>query len=625
MCGIAGIISHGAFKFDLPTALEAIAHRGPDHSAHFSERVGQCDVQFGHRRLSIIDLSSAGHQPMHAAGVSIIYNGEVYNYKELRAEHLRGESFNSDSDTEVILKLYLKFGKVFVNMLNGDFAIALLDRNRNQVLLLRDRLGIKPLYLYQSGSFLSFASEIKAFKAGGLKLTPNESEIGNYLVFKYTPLQNTLFAEVSRLAPGHMLEVDLNTGASKKLRYWNLPSAIQPFRGSYADAKAMLRVQIQAAVERRLVGDVPIANYLSGGVDSSIIAHYLRGGDHKHYCAVKNTVDTAAEGTTSDGYYARKLASEWNLQLEEIPIGLDQLSADHISRAVWACDDLIADGSVIPAMLIAEQAAKTHRVVLSGMGADEIFLGYNGHMLLRLSRYAEAMPGIKMILAPLMRSISAGRGPFKAYRRYLQKWGNNLGRDFEPARFSIVGDLDSAASVFRGAPRYAEVFEPYFNKTTNPWEGLMRFETDNFLVKNLHYLDRSSMAYGLESRVPFLDHELVEFAAGLPLEYKLDWKLHAKHVLKDAYADVLPRYITHRRKAGFGMPLRTLLSRPELLDKLMPLDFYDSLGCLNVDAIKRIKTAHLSGRQDQSALLYALVSLRFWYNSGLVADDMAVI
>jgi asparagine synthase (glutamine-hydrolysing) len=614
MCGIAGYISSRPDVFDMSGALGAIAHRGPDFGDWFSEQVGGSFVGFGHQRLSIIDLSSAGNQPMHEGGVSLIYNGEVYNFQELRKTHLPHSSFCSDSDTEVILKLYLKFGIDFVKLLNGDFAMAILDRNRSQVLLIRDRLGIKPLYIYEANGILAFASEVKAFSGAGLDMHPYESEIGNFLVFKYSPGQATLFKEIRRLEPGHLMVVNLNTRVIEQTAYWKLNPASYEFKGSYQDAKYALRNQLKSAVEKRLVGDVPIANYLSGGLDSSIIAYYLRDGGHRHYCAVKHKADTDAEGTTSDGHFARKLALEWGLNLEEIPIGLDQLTETEIGNAVWACDDSIADGSVIPAMLIAAEAAKTHRVVLSGMGADELFLGYNGHMLLRLSDYAEKIPGLKSMLAPLMRNVAAGRGPLKAYRRYLNKWGNNLGKDFEPGRYSVVGDVDSALSVFRGEQRYAQVFEPYFGHNSDPWEGLLQFETDNFLVKNLNYLDRSSMAYGLESRVPYLDHELVEFAAGLPLHYKLDWKLKPKRILQEAYSDVLPTYITHRRKAGFGMPLRTLLAKPEVLDKLMPLEFYSGFNCFDMEAIMQIRKVHISGKQDQSALLYALIVFRFWWN-----------
>ncbi len=611
MCGIIGYIADAPASFNVEGGLSALNHRGPDHAAHFAESISYKTVMLGHTRLSIIDLSDAGHQPMHEGPLSMVYNGEVYNYRELKAKYLKNDTFHSGTDTEVVLKLYRKLGPRFVEELNGDFAIAILDRDKQKLLLYRDRLGVKPLYLHRSKGLLAFASEIKAFQAAGLPLTFDKEGIGNFLVFKYSPGQSTLYKEVERLAPGHFLETDLSTGRETLHRYWSLREKRQLWQGSYAEAKEMLRDKLGAAVQRRLVADVPISNYLSGGLDSSIIAHYLRGGDHTHYCAVKQTADLRAEGTTSDGHYARKLAADWGLKLTEIAIGGEQLNEAHIAAAARACDDPIADGSVIPAMLIAEQAAREHRVVLSGMGADELFMGYNGHLLQRLSSLSAKVPGLQSALGPTLRKVAAGRGPFKAYRRYLQKWGNNLGKDFEPGRYSLVGDVDSALSLFKGEHRYGEVFAPYFSADEDPALAMLYFETDNFLVKNLHYLDRSSMAYGLESRVPYLDHELVEWAAGLPEHYKLDRRLRSKAILKDAYANVLPTYVTRRRKAGFGMPLRSLFSNPALLDRLLPESFCESLGCIDMDALRHIKAEHLSGAKDQSALIYGMVVLGY--------------
>lgn len=609
MCGILGYISDAPAAFDAAAALQALAHRGPDHAAHFAESIAGKTVMMGHTRLSIIDLTDAGNQPMHDGPVSMVYNGEVYNYREIKAKHLKGETFRSGTDTEVVLKLYRKLGPRFVDELNGDFAIAILDREQKKLLLCRDRLGVKPLYLHRSRGMLAFASEINTFKAAGLPLTFDEGGIGNFLVFKYSPGQSTLYKETKRLAPGHFLETDLSTGRETLHRYWSLREKRKVWTGSYGEAKEVLREKLGAAVQRRLTADVPISNYLSGGLDSSVIAHYLRGGNHTHYCAVKHAADLRAEGTTSDGYYARKLAADWDLKLTEIAIGGEQLTESHIAAAARACDDPIADGSVIPAMLIAEQAAREHRVVLSGMGADELFMGYNGHLLQRLSSLSAKVPGLQSAMGPALRKVAAGRGPFKAYRRYLQKWGNNLGKDFEPGRYSLVGDVDSALSLFKGEQRYGEVFAPYFTDEEDPALAMLYFETDNFLVKNLHYLDRSSMAYGLESRVPYLDHALVEWAAGLPEHYKLDRRLRSKAILKDTYADVIPAYVTKRRKAGFGMPLRSLFSNPALLDRLLPEAFCESLGCIDMDALRRIKAEHLSGEKDQSALMYAVVVL----------------
>ena len=612
MCGIVGFIATDLSAIDVPSGLEALTHRGPDSAGTFSAEAGAYRLWIGHRRLSIIDLSARGSQPMSECGVTLIYNGEVYNYRELRTAHLPAESFKSESDTEVILKLYLRYGADFLHMLNGDFALAIYDSRIAKLFLVRDRLGIKPLYLYRRAGQFAFASEIKAFKAAGLPLSLNEAGIGNYLVFKYSPGQETLLQEVSRLQPGSMLEFDLADGSEKTTRYWSLAENKQAFPGTYQEAKSELRRLVESAVNLRLIADVPIANYLSGGLDSSIIAHYLRGGQHVHYCAVKSSADLKAEGTTSDGFYAKKLADEWGLDLREIRIGNDELSEANIDRAVWACDDLIADGSIIPAMLIAEQAAAEHRVVLSGMGADELFLGYNGHFLLKLSAYAARVPALKNSLGRSLRQIDAGSGSFLAYRRYLRKWGENWGKDFEAGRYSVVGDVDSALSIFKGKPAYAEVFTPYFKTDENTFETLLHFETENFLVKNLHYLDRSSMAFGLESRVPYLDHRLVEFAAGLPTHFKLDWKLKSKRILKETYADALPGYITHRRKAGFGMPLRTLLKNPNTIAHLLPLEFLESIPSIDMDAARRIIEVHRSGSADHSALIYALIALRSW-------------
>ncbi|MEM9050759.1 MAG: asparagine synthase (glutamine-hydrolyzing) [Bacteroidota bacterium] len=604
MCGIVGFIAKDLSKLRLKESLHSLHHRGPDFGNSFQEWVGNRCLFFGHRRLSIIDLSDDGNQPMHEDSHSIIFNGEVYNFQELKQSYLSDEEFHSKSDTEVVLKLYHKFGLDFVKYLKGDFAIAIFDRKIGKLLLIRDRLGVKPLYLYESGEDFAFASEIKAFKEAGLKLTNRPDGLGKFLVYKYSPGEDTLYSEVRRLAPATILEVDLHSGRQVESKYWILREGFGPFRGSFDDAKFELRERLGAAIKSRLIADVPIANYLSGGLDSSIIAYHLRGEEFTHYCAIKNEEDLRAEGTTSDGAFANQLALDWSLNLETIPIGLDQLTPELINRSIRSCDDLIADGSIIPAMLIAERAAQKHRVVLSGMGADELFLGYNGHFLLKLTQMASAVPGFKGIASLLLQKVKAGKGPFKAYRRYLQKWGNNLGKDYQAARFSVVGDVDSAIGLLKHKPELDQIF-PSFG--ADDFHSLFDFEMENFLVKNLHYLDGSSMAFGLESRVPYLDHEFVSFAASLPVEFKLDNQLRSKKILKAAYEDVLPKSITKRRKAGFGMPLRSLLAKKEVLEQLLDYEVIEATNQIDMDTLRDLEESHISGRQDQSALIYALI------------------
>lgn len=611
MCGIVGVVSTKIDVEAFKTGLKALEHRGPDNEELFSEELAGKKIFFGHRRLSIIDLSDAGNQPMHVANISMVYNGEVYNFKELRETYLQNVQLNSSSDSEVLLHLYAMLGPGFVKLLNGDFAIAFLNRTEQTISLFRDRFGVKPLYVYQSGKTFAFASEIKAFREMGLQLTLNKEEVGRYLVYKYSPGQNTLFNEVSRVAPASFQTYQLASEKVSEEVYWALDYH-HKFKDSYSEAKFQLKHFFSQSVSRRLIADVPIANYLSGGVDSSIIAYHLKDRENTHFCAVKKKSDLAAEGTTSDGYYAKKLASEWKLNLVEIEIGKEQLTKELIRQAVSSCDDLIADGSAIPAMLIAKQASKNYKVVLSGMGADEIFFGYNGHFLLQMDSMAAKIPGFKSLIQPLLKNIEPGKGAFKAYKRYLKKWGDNHTGSYNVARFSIVGDVQSAISLSRNKPEMDYLFSEWV-KNENSFENLMNFELKNFLVKNNSYLDRTSMAYGLESRVPYLDHEFVEFVSSLPTEWKIDWKLKSKKILKEAYADVLPQYITRRRKAGFGMPLRSLFSTEAVIENLLDRELLTDLEIIDMAFLDALIVDHGSGIADHSALLYAVVCFQEWY------------
>jgi len=628
MCGILGVVASEIDTLAFQKGLKSLKHRGPDNTGLFSESLDGRQISFGHTRLSIIDLSEAGNQPMHSGDISMVYNGEVYNFKELREKYLQDCKLKSSSDSEVLLHLYSKLGPAFVRELNGDFAIAILDRNKRKLRLYRDRFGVKPLYIYRDRDTFAFASEIKAFREMGLALSLDRDEVRRFLVYKYTPGQRTLFKEVDRVAPASDFTHDLRNQSNSAQFYWSIPEG-KKFRGSYDEGKSRLRELFSKSISSRLIADVPIANYLSGGVDSSIIGYHLKNGGHTQFCAVKNKSDLEAEGTTSDGYYARKLAEIWDLKLTEIEIGKEQLTKELIRNAVWSCDDLIADGSAIPAMLIAEQAAQDYKVVLSGMGADEIFFGYNGHFLLQLDNLASKIPGLKSFLQPLLKNIQPGKGSFKAHKRYLKKWADNQTGPYGAARYSIVGDVQSAISLSRYKPSFEYLFSGFIGEEKS-FENLMKFELNNFLVKNNHYVDRTSMAFGLESRVPYLDHHFVEFISTLPHEWKMDWKFKSKKILKDAYADVLPDFITKRRKAGFGMPLRSLLSQSAVLGGLIDKELLGDLNLFDLGVLDKLIADHSSGWADHSALLYAVISFQEWYKlffeeSVLVSNSESLI
>ena len=393
----------------------------------------------------------------------------------------------------------------------------------------------------------------------------------------------------------------------------------------YTEVKANLFDLLADAVELRLIADVPVGTFLSGGLDSSAIAYFVRNHPEIiHYCARKEDKDLRKEGTTSDSYFAEHIAEKWGLDLRFIDIGGMQATRERIAETVHYSDDLIADGSQIPSYLIAQEARKTSKVMLSGMGADEIFLGYASHMLSLMALYFDRMPGwFASALTGRMRHINQGKGTFKAYRRWLHKFGKYY--RYGATRFgaySIVGDIDNSMKVCRRRPDAIwQSLGTYFKDGHDPFESLARFELDNFLVKNLHYFDRMLMAHGVEGRVPFMDHRLVEFALNIPRSYRLSPSGNPKKILKDAMNGLLPDGILKRRKAGFGMPLRSIFSSKNKVNELLDLEFFHGFELFDVDHIRSLVYSHISGKEDNSSIIYALVSFQEWYNQYQISES----
>jgi len=615
MCGIAGYIANS--KLPLNTMVNALEHRGPDAFGMYETLINKQHIGLGHTRLSILDLSEKGNQPFVSDDkkIHLVYNGEVYNFPELKEAHLKNESFNSNTDTEVILKLYQQKGLAFLDLLNGDFAISILDENENKLYLIRDRAGVKPLYYSSENETLIFGSEIKAILKGGIKAELATENLQNYFVFKYSPGNETLFKNINRLQPAHYLTYDLNDASVQIKRYWDPNKSTEYANLSFKAAQKEIKFLLKDATEKRLLADVPLGTFLSGGLDSSIIASFLKDKPEiAHFCASKEAKDLKKEGTTSDYQYAEQLAKDWNINMTEIPIGSDNTNLEQIRNTIKYGDDLIADGSQIPSFLITKEAAKKSKVVLSGMGADELFLGYAGHQMTLLDSWLSKMPFSKFI-AKRLYAIDQGNGKFKAFRRYLHKLGKYYSYPhFKYGLYTIVGDYENSLSVFKGKKnKPKEILESYFPKGKNPFDCFKTFEYENFLHKNLSYLDRMTMANGVEGRVPFLDHRIIEFAHTIPRKYKLSNTGVTKTVLKEAFKNDLPSYVTKRRKAGFGMPLRSIFSAEEKINELLDRDLFKSIDGFSMEEIERIIKNHISGREDNSALIYALISFQEWY------------
>jgi asparagine synthase (glutamine-hydrolysing) len=616
MCGIVGFYS--SKSIDESKLIESLVHRGPNSHGFHSYSFENMLVGLGHTRLSILDLSEKGSQPMldDSNQVVLTFNGEIYNFQELKSTFFNEVNFRSETDTEVILNLYLKFGISFIKKLNGDFAFAILDKRVNKIFLVRDRVGVKPLYYSVKDNELVFASEIKSLFDFGIPREINRSEIQNYFVFKYSPQEKTLIKDVKRLKPGTYLEYDLSSKTHEIVEYWSLKKNPSYEKLSFKEAKKEFSKLMQNSIEIRLLANVPIGNFLSGGIDSSIIAHYVKNKPEiKHYCAVKEEKDLIKEGTSSDGFYAQKLANDWNIKLHQISISSNEASTDLIAKTLFYGDDLIADGSQIPSYLICKDASNQSKVILSGMGADELFQGYAGHQISLISRYLDKLPTVfKNPLLKRFKNLNQGKGKFLSYRRYLHKLGKygSLGK-LKFAYFNIVGDYENALSIYKSSEnRTGKILNSYFHNENDVFDNIFKFEYENFLQKNLNYLDRMSMANSIESRVPFLDHRLIEFAYSLPLKYKLSRFGKTKLLLKKVYENILPTYVIKRKKAGFGMPLRSIFSTQDEIDKLLDINFFSNFDGFSAENIEKNIKNQLNGEEDNSALIYALISFQIW-------------
>lgn len=619
MCGITGYIARE--KYPIQKMLEVLHHRGPDDQGIYESQIAGKNIFLGQTRLSIIDLSSNGHQPMLSDNedIILIFNGEIYNFLELKAKYLADHPFKSKTDTEVILKLYIKFGIDFIGLLNGDFSICIYNKNSNKLFLIRDRIGVKPLYYYFNSGNIIFGSEIKTIIASGIKAELNEKQILPYFVFKYSPGVNTLFKNIQRVKPGTYIEYDIQNESINETTYWKLEKKQEYNSLSYSEFKNKLESLIEDSIKIRLIADVPIGNFLSGGLDSSIIAYYLKENKKiSHYCASKEEKDLIKEGTTSDFFYADKLAKEWGLNLHITNIGSNVSTKELISKTNYFSDDLIADGSQIPSYLISQEVTKTSKVILSGMGADELFLGYAGHImtLYHANIFSQTPIFLKKLINYISENTNQGKGKFLAYRRYIHKSGKYLKYGNEKfAILNIVGDFENSKGIInQNSEELTEVLSSYFPSNTPIFDSLFKFELENFLIKNLHYTDRMTMAHGVECRVPFLDYRIVELAYNLPVNYKLTYTGKFKKILKDIYSEKLPEYITKRRKAGFGMPLRSIFSSKKTIDHLLDFDQLKNLALFNLDKIHECINNHIEGKEDNSSIIYALISFQEWYN-----------
>jgi asparagine synthase (glutamine-hydrolysing) len=619
MCGICGVVDYRLKRridrAGLDGMLETIWHRGPDDDGSYVvENVG-----LGSRRLSIIDVAG-GKQPItnEEGSVVLVFNGEIYNYRELREQlRSRGHTFGTQSDTEVIVHLYEESGEDCVHALRGMFSFALWDTKLRKLLLVRDRLGIKPLYYADPGGRLVFGSEIKAILADrAATVEPNFEALANYLALKYVPAPQTMFEGISALPPGHLLTCD--ESGVKIRRYWDLTFAEEPAaRGEeeYAEALAEL---LRDSVRAHLVSDVPFGAFLSGGVDSSTVVALMSE-------VLDEPVKTFSVGFAGDGAqyselpYARRVAERYETDHHEVVVEAYHL-VDLAEKVVWHLDQPIADDACLANYLVSELASRHVKMVLTGEGGDELFGGYARHAGEQLSGVFGAVP--RPVRALALRA--AGRVP--GLRRpklalyalcqpdeisRLTNWFPLFNTDM---RASLLGSAMRAHVADDSAHRvFAEHLEDL--QTRDPLSRMLYLDTKLWLPDDLLARgDKMSMAASLEARVPLLDHHVVEFAATVPSRLKVN-RLARKYLLKKVSRPLLPAEVIDRKKQGFPMPMSVWFRGParEFARDLLSAETVGRRGLFEPAYVERLLREHDSGFADNGSLLWGLVSVELWH------------
>jgi asparagine synthase (glutamine-hydrolysing) len=619
VCGI-----HGLYRFDgqrvEPAMLSAMGdrtvHRGPDDEGQHID--GPCGIAM--RRLSIIDLAG-GHQPISNADDSLwlVCNGEIYNFRELR-EELQGLGFRfkTGSDSEVVLHAYDAFGDEFVHRLNGMFDFALWDGRRKRLLIGRDRIGVKPLYVLQDGQRLAFATEAKALLAlPGVSAELDRTQLASYLHLGYAAAPGSMFKGIRKLPPATLLAIE--NGQVREWRYWRLPSAIER---SVSEAEWIARIQarLEESVRMQMVSDVPIGAFLSGGVDSSAVVGYMA----RHSGQPIRTYAIGFEGGVAENLYnelpyARQVSQLFGTEHHEIVVKPDVVSL--LPKLLWHMDEPVADTAFITTYLVSEFARHDVKVILSGVGGDELFGGYRrylgGHYAERFHRLPGFVRSVARSVANRLPSdrhsgllntlrlakgfiASADMSADDRYRSYLQV----LARETVAGMLleSAAGAPDPLAAAFAGAG------------SNDDLNRMFAVDAETQLPDDLLLLtDKMSMAVSLECRVPLLDHELVELAAAIPASLKVKGG-RLKHLLKDSLSGLLPADILDRKKRGFGTPMGAWLKHDlaPVLRQLLSKESVARRGLFRHDVIAALMADHEANRADGTDGLLSLMNLEIW-------------
>jgi len=622
LCGICGAYSFGQkntiSEDDIKNMCNTIIHRGPDDEGYYTGT----HIGLGMRRLSIIDLQT-GKQPIHNEDESIwiVFNGEIYNYKELKTElEQRGHIFYTASDTEVIVHLYEEMGEDCVKKLNGMFAFAIWDSGKKGLLLARDRLGIKPLHYSIIDGTIIFGSEIKAILPyPSVKREVNWNALNDFLAFEWIPAPMTIFMGINKLPPGHTLIIHRGKVSVKK--YWDLN-----FKWEKKTEERLIKELIRGltkSVKYRMISDVPLGAFLSGGIDSSAIVGLMSD-------ISDNPVKTFTIGFTDKSYnemdYAREVAEHFGTEHREKVI--EPKAEDLMEKVVRNLDEPFADVSTLPTYLVSEFARKHVTVVLTGDGGDETFAGYDQYEAENWMRMYNKLPDFvtEKTLPSFADRLSPSpkkKGLKNKIKRFVE--GASRSKKFGHMRWMLYFDEEEKNSLYteKISGRIEDLssfnnIRPHFetNGGTNQLSKALYVDTKLYLADDiLTKVDRMSMANSLEARVPLLDHNFVEFVATIPSNLKIN-KRTRKYIFKRAMRNRLPENILKRGKQGFSIPIKNWLrgELKDLMEEILSKERIKREGYFNYDYVEKLKKGHMEGKYDHWHKIWALMCFEMWHD-----------
>jgi asparagine synthase (glutamine-hydrolysing) len=629
MCGIAGFVD---FKrqsdlFCLKRMITALIHRGPDGEGVYFKECDKSTIGLAHRRLSIIDLSTNANQPLEFDGLHIIFNGEIYNYAEIRSVLIDlGHRFHTSSDTEVILHAWRQWGLSSLQQFRGMYSIVLYDEKLNEIIIIRDRAGVKPLnYFWHDGLFL-FASELKSlFKHPRFIKQINTSSLALYLQYGYVPSPHCIFEYTHKLLPGHLLRLNLSNQSLNLLRYWNVYDAYNQPKLNIALSEAISETEkiLSDSFRYRMVSDVPVGVFLSGGYDSTSVTALLQTQQSER-------LRTFTIGTTDksldESYYAKEIAQHLGTDHTEYTCTAQE-ALDIIPELPYFYDEPFADSSAIPTILVSRLARRSVTVALSADAGDEIFAGYNRYdYICRYGKKIQAIPApLRRLLASAMGSISSQSIPILRNRvNFHSRYDKVRNLLLDPSEAELLKNLSQVFSTTNVKMLFAEKFDlpkTMFDRSElktdfyDPLSFMMAMDYQTYMLDDiLTKVDRATMSTSLEGREPFLDQNIIEWAARLPVEYKYHHG-QKKYILKQIVHKYVPQKLMDRPKMGFGIPVQDWLSQ-EL--RTLLLDYVNDASLsqhnlFNKNLVLNIVDEFLSGKKEHYLRVWHLLMFQMWY------------